>query len=276
VKTKKHERNNLTHQALADNPGRRQQRPIARTRILGVDVHDVTIEEALQRIQEMIEARTPHHIVTVNPEFVMIAQKHDEFRDVLNRADLQVADGIGIVWASRVNGKRIRGRVTGVDLVNAFSRLAGEQRYRLYLLGAAPGVAEIAARILADRHPGLVIVGTYSGSPRREEESQICDRIRQARPDVLLVAFGAPMQDIWIRRTMDILKVPVSIGVGGTFDFIAGVQTRAPGWMRELGLEWLYRLVREPRRWRRMLRLPRFVAAVIGSRVRLRIGRANK
>jgi N-acetylglucosaminyldiphosphoundecaprenol N-acetyl-beta-D-mannosaminyltransferase len=138
--------------------------------------------------------------------------------------------------------------------------------WRLYFLGAAPGVADRVATILQARYPGLVIAGAFPGSPAPAEEDDIVERIRAARSDVLLAAFGAPAQDLWIARNLSRLQVPVAMGVGGSLDFIAGVAKRAPVWIQRIGLEWLYRLIREPWRWRRQLALPRFVWQVLFAR----------
>jgi len=230
--------------------------------ILSVRVHRVTMEECLARVDAMAASGRPHHVVTVNPEFIMTARANAMFREVLNRADLAIPDGMGIVHAARMLGRPIRERVTGVDLVNRFAGVAAARGYRLFLLGAGPGVAERAATVLCRQWPGLVVAGTYGGSPRIGEQAEICRRINAARPHVLLVAYGSPHQDLWIARTRDLLNVPVSIGVGGTLDYIAGVVRRAPDWACALGLEWSYRLVSQPSRWRRMLALPRFAAGV--------------
>jgi N-acetylglucosaminyldiphosphoundecaprenol N-acetyl-beta-D-mannosaminyltransferase len=177
---------------------------------------------------------------------------------VINGADLAVPDGVGLVWAGRLLGHPFRGRVPGVELTRRLAALCAARGYRLYLLGAAPGVAEETARRLEAEYPGLAIAGTYAGSPAMEEEEDIVARIRAASPHLLLVAYGAPHQDLWLHRNLPRLGAVVGIGVGGTFDYISGRVPRAPAWMRRAGLEWLYRLVRQPWRWRRMLALPAF------------------
>jgi N-acetylglucosaminyldiphosphoundecaprenol N-acetyl-beta-D-mannosaminyltransferase len=241
---------------------RRYLRPDTAT-ILGVRVHRITRGTAIALLDEMVRSRRPHHVVTVNPEFVMIARKHREFRNVLLDADLAIPDGAGIVLASRLLGRPIYQRVTGVDVVDQFAGFARFRGYRFFFLGAAEGVAELAAEKLRRRYPGLIVAGTFSGSPSPEEEEEICRRIEASRPDVLLVAYGAPAQDLWIARTRSRLNVPVSIGVGGTLDYISGVVVRAPRWIRGAGFEWAYRLARQPTRWKRMLRLPWFALLVI-------------
>jgi N-acetylglucosaminyldiphosphoundecaprenol N-acetyl-beta-D-mannosaminyltransferase len=231
--------------------------------ILGVRVHDITMEQAGALMCEMALSGMPHHIIPVNPEMVMMAQVNKEFREVLERASLNLPDGTGILLAARILGLPIRERVTGVDTVKMLAGVAARNGLSLFLLGAAPGIAGRVAEILQKENPGLKIPGTYAGSPDPSEEDEICSRIEAARPHILLVAYGAPRQELWVARTMPRLKIPITMNVGGTFDFIAGVTTRAPVWLQDAGLEWLYRLAREPHRWRRMLKLPQFGAAVL-------------
>ncbi|MBN1562722.1 MAG: WecB/TagA/CpsF family glycosyltransferase [Anaerolineae bacterium] len=209
-----------------------------------------------------------HQICTVSPEFVMIAQQNPAFMRVLQEADLCVADGVGLLFAARYLGRPLPERVTGSDGVPLIAQRAAREGWSLYLLGAAPGIAEQAAARLIEQNPGLQIVGTYAGSPAPEEEDAIIERVNASGADILLVAYGAPRQDEWIARNRERLAVSVAMGVGGTFDFVAGVVPRAPRWMQRLALEWLFRLIRQPWRWRRMLRLPRFVWAVIRYRER--------
>jgi N-acetylglucosaminyldiphosphoundecaprenol N-acetyl-beta-D-mannosaminyltransferase len=224
-----------------------------RISILGVAVDDLTEAQALARVADFIASGGPHHIVTVNPEFVMEARRNAAFRATLGAADLATADGIGLLLVARWRGTPLQGRVTGVELTNLIAAEGARRGWSLFLLGAARGVAERAAAVLQARHPGLRIAGCYAGSPRPADEPHIRALILEAQPDVLLVAYGHPAQDLWIARNQPHLRVPVAIGVGGVFDYLAGVAPRAPGWMRRLGLEWLYRLARQPSRWRRIL-----------------------
>jgi len=235
--------------------------------LLGVRVDDVTFEEALSVIEGFIREGTPHQVVTVNPEFVMAARRDEEFRRILNAAHLALPDGIGLIWASRLLGRPLRERVAGSDLVPMIAALAAKRGYRLFLLGAAPGVAEEAAQRLRQENPGLTIAGTHAGSPAVEEEEEIVALVQAARPHVLLVAYGAPAQDKWIARNLERLGVPVCMGVGGALDFIAGVAKRAPRWVQRLGLEWLHRLIHQPWRWRRQLALVRFAGLVLRERL---------
>jgi N-acetylglucosaminyldiphosphoundecaprenol N-acetyl-beta-D-mannosaminyltransferase len=240
-----------------------------RLHILGVPLDSVTFDQLLESIAAwIVTGDRLYQICTVSPEFVMIAQDAPDFMRVLRSADLCVADGVGLLFAARYLGHPLPERVTGSDGVPLIAERAAREGWRLFLLGAAPGVAEKAAARLIEQNPGLQVVGTYAGSPAPEEEDEIVSRINASGADILFVAYGAPRQDQWIARNRARLAVRVAMGVGGTFDFIAGVVPRAPRWMRRMALEWLYRLYKQPWRWRRMLRLPRFVWAVIRYRER--------
>lgn len=231
--------------------------------ILGVPVHAVTAADTLDAVVRFMDAPRLHQICTVNPEFVMLAQSDPAFMVVLRQADLCIPDGVGLLYAARRRGRRLPERVAGSDLVYDLAALCARHGWRLFLLGAAPGVAATAGERLAQRYPGLVVAGTFAGSPDSAENDAIVARINAARADMLFVAYGAPRQDAWIARNRAALPtVRLALGVGGSLDFIAGRVRRAPLWVQRLHLEWFYRLLREPRRWRRMLALPRFVWAV--------------
>lgn len=232
-------------------------------RILGVRVDHVTTAETLDLMGDMVRRGEPNQVVTVNPEFIMEAQQNRAFRVVLDEADLALPDGQGILWAAQRLGHPLPERVTGSDTLPRIAAMCAQEGYRPFFLGAAPGVARRAAEILMQRYPGLDLAGTYSGSPDPAEEDEIVTRIRATHPEFLFVAYGAPRQDLWIHRNLERLGVPVCMGVGGAFDFIAGITPRAPLWMRQHGLEWLHRLMAQPYRWRRMLALPRFVCRVL-------------
>lgn len=227
--------------------------------VLGVRADRVDMAEALERIELLIEQHRQQsipaaQIVTVNPEFVWAARKNAAFRETINQAALVVADGMGIIWASRILRRPFSERVAGSDLLPLLAQRCAARGYRLFLLGAAPGVAEKAARVLQQRSPGLQIAGVYAGSPAPEEARHILGLIRAAHPDVLAVAYGAPKQDLWIRQHAAALGeagVSVAVGVGGTFDFLAGRVPRAPRWIQRIGLEWAFRVVAQPSRiWR--------------------------
>jgi len=236
-------------------------------KILDVQVHAVTMSQDLEIIKDMVASGLHHQVATVNPEFIMVAQQHEQFRQVLNSTSLSFADGIGVVWGSRILGHPLPERIPGVDVVDRVCALAAEDGLRVFLLGAAPGIAEEAAKRLQRRYPRLIIAGTFAGSPKPEDDEAICEIVKKTRPEILFVAYGAPNQDLWIARNHPRLPALVAMGVGGTFDFIVGKSVRAPKVLRSLGLEWLHRLIREPRRWKRMLALPRFAFAVFWEKV---------
>ena len=232
--------------------------------VLGVPVHAVNYDSWLRQIGEWIaQSKAARHVCTVNPEFIMIARGDAIFMHILRRADLCVPDGVGLLWASCHLGSPIAERVTGSDGLPMIARQAAQAGWRIFFLGAAEGVAQQAAQILSERYPGLLVAGAHSGSPAAAEEDAIVEQVNASGADILFVAYGAPEQDKWIARNLPRLNVALAMGVGGAFDFIAGSVPRAPRWMRARGLEWLYRLLRQPWRFKRMLRLPRFVIAVL-------------
>lgn len=252
----------------AEEPEATLQTPIQvdereRPHILGLPVDAITYAAWLERIGVWVKSGRPHHVCTINPEFIMIARQDVNFAHILRRADLCVPDGVGLLWAARHLGRPLPERVTGSDGVPIIAERAAQEGWKLFFLGAAPGVAERAAQILREQRPGLQVVGVYAGSPAPAEEDALVERVNASGADILFVAYGAPEQDKWIARNLPRLKVRMAMGVGGAFDFIAGVVPRAPDWMRRLGLEWAFRLVRQPWRFRRMLRLPRFVLTVV-------------
>jgi N-acetylglucosaminyldiphosphoundecaprenol N-acetyl-beta-D-mannosaminyltransferase len=219
--------------------------------------------ETLDAIGHFVEAGGAHQICTVNPEFIMAAQNDLEFRQILNRSALNLPDGIGVVWAARRIKRPIRERVAGSDLIYRLSERAAMTGWKMFLLGAAEGVADRAARQLRAKYPGVNIVGVWAGSPRSDDDAESLAQIQAAAPDIVLVAYGAPQQDKWIARNLVRSGVRVAIGIGGSLDFVVGTQRRAPQWIQRLNLEWLYRLLREPWRWRRQLALPKFVWRVV-------------
>ncbi|HEY52299.1 MAG TPA: WecB/TagA/CpsF family glycosyltransferase [Caldilineae bacterium] len=231
--------------------------------ILGVPIHPVTYESWLDLVADFVASGAPHQICTANPEFVMTAQRDPQFMAVLQNADLVLPDGAGLLWAAKRQGQALPERVTGSDGIYQLAERAAQVGWRLYLLGAGPGVAERTAEILQQRYPGLNIAGTFAGSPSEADYPEIAARIKAAAPDILLVAYGAPKQDLWIAEHMQDLQTPVGIGIGGAFDHVTGVRRRAPNWLIRLNLEWLWRLVTQPWRWRRQLQLPKFVWRVL-------------
>ncbi|MBE2220080.1 MAG: WecB/TagA/CpsF family glycosyltransferase [Anaerolineae bacterium] len=226
--------------------------------ILGIPIDDLNMEQALDRIEEFIQVGRStgktHQIATVNADFVVKAMKDPELRYLLQEADMATADGMPLVWGSRLLGVTLEDRVAGADMVPALAERAAKNGHSLYFLGAAPGIAAQAATMLQDQHPGLIVAGVKSPPYTSviDMDPGIIDEIKAANPDVLLVAFGNPKQEKWIGMYGRELGVPVMIGIGGTLDFITGNTKRAPEWMQRAGLEWLHRLLNEPRRlWKR-------------------------
>ncbi len=227
--------------------------------LLGVRIHRVTMPEAMERVAEFIRADTPHLIVTSDAAGIIRAQDDPEMRQIMNQADLVTADGAGVVLAARLLNLGIDTRVAGCDMVVEICRVAAEMGRSVYLLGAAPGVADKAAQKLQEQVPGLQIAGIRDGYFTPEQEPEIIAEIRELRPAALFVALGAPRQEKWIVAHMHELGVAVCIGVGGSFDVISGLKPRAPLWMQRCGMEWLYRSLKEPRRIARLGALPRIL-----------------
>lgn len=235
--------------------------------ILGVPIDNITLGEAVDRLVVFAQGSGQHHVMTPNPEMLVAAQKDPTFRSVLQSSTLNLPDGTGLLLAARFLGTPLRSRVTGVDAVSALCLRADVGP--VFLLGAAPGVAERAASLLRRKNPALVVAGTYAGSPDTEEEEAILQRINASGARLLFVAFGAPVQDLWIARTLKRMPgIKIAMGVGGAFDFLAGVRPRAPILLRLIGLEWLWRLLVEPARFGRM-----FTAVVVFPFLVLQRGR---
>ncbi len=232
--------------------------------VLNTPVHVITMEGTLQHVQQLMHEDRLHQIATTNPEFVMTAQEDEEFRHILQGCDLCIPDGIGLLLAARWIGSPLPERVPGSELVHKLAALAAQNKWKLFLLGAGPGVAQEAAHIFQNNYPELKIAGTYAGSPDPADNDAIVQRINESQADMLFVAYGAPRQDKWIARNRESLPtVKLALGVGGSLDFVTGKAQRAPIWVQNLGLEWLHRLLLEPWRWRRMLALPRFAFKVL-------------
>ena len=234
--------------------------------ILGCSVDTMNMEGVVAQIKQYLSQGISAHIITLNAEIVYSAQKDLELKRLINSAALVTPDGIGTVWAGRVLGYEIPERVTGIDLLHRLCRESLRAGWGISLLGAAPGVAEQAAEKLREDYPGIKITGVQHGYFQEEEIPAILHSINEQAPDVLLVALGAPRQEFWIRKHQRELGVPICIGVGGSFDVVAGNKKRAPELMIKMNLEWLYRLFKEPQRLQRQLVLPLFMTLVIKQR----------
>ncbi|MEX2046324.1 MAG: WecB/TagA/CpsF family glycosyltransferase [Chloroflexota bacterium] len=239
----------------------------ARVDVIGVGFDRVSLAAAVERILRRLEAGERTFVITANPEFVMLARKDAALARIAEDADLVVADGSGIVAASRMLGEGLP-RVPGRLLVDALVPHLAQRRSPIFFLGAAPGVAEHAAAELRRRAPGLAVAGVHAGSAEPEQDAESVARVRDTAAQVLFVAYGMPKQERWIARNLPALPaVRIAIGVGGVFDQLAGVQKVPPAALHAIGLEWLWRLAREPRRWRRQRVLPLFALLVLRKRL---------
>lgn len=233
---------------------------------LGVEVTAGDSRGVLEEVDSAVENRKPTFIVAINPEKIIKANNDLELKKLINEADIKIPDGIGVIMASKLSGGNIRKRVTGIDLMNAICRRASEKGYKVFLFGAAPSIAEKAGVILTEKYKGIKIVGTADGYYK--DESEIISKLEKASPDILFIALGSPKQEYFIRKYKHVLNIPVMMGVGGSFDVTCGNIKRAPLWMRNCGLEWLYRLMKEPRRIKRQMALPMFLIDVLQERVK--------
>ncbi len=242
--------------------------------ILGVRVDDVTMAETVAWVEAMVDA--PHagcrQIATVNPEFIIAARHNPEFAGVLAACDLNVPDGANLVRGARFLGKSLRERVGGCDLTIRLAARASECGWKIFLLGAHEGVAAAAGTQLCARYPRLQIVGTYAGSPAPSETEGIVTRVNDSGAQLLFVAYGAPAQELWLAQQRGRLAARVTMGVGGSFDYISGRVPRAPKWLQRAGLEWLFRLVRQPWRIKRQQVLVEFAWSVFRARVSYKNG----
>ncbi len=227
-----------------------------RVNILGVEVDSLTMSQAVEKCEDLISQRIPSMVATANAEMIMRATKDDELKSILNRASLVVPDGAGTVWAAHHLGCKMPERVAGYDLAQEILKLAPSKNQRIFFFGSAPGVAEKAKIKAENLYPNVKVVGCRDGFFKPEEESEIVDMIKKSRPDVLL---GVPKQEKFLAHHLKDLNVPLSIGVGGTFDVMAGVMKRAPEWMQKAKLEWLFRGLMQPSRAGRLMSLPKFV-----------------
>jgi len=234
-----------------------------RINILGVQVDMVTIPEAADKIVEFLSEDKFHTVYTPNSEIIMEAYRDEAFSEVLNEADLLTADGIGVVYASKYLKKPLKERAAGYDIARLLLQKLNYTDHKLFLFGGKPGVAELAMENMKKDYPQLNIVGTRNGYFSEEEEDEIIAQINESGADILFVCLGAPRQEKWIYKHKDKLKVKVAMGVGGSIDVFAGTVQRAPEFFCKTGLEWFYRLMKEPWRAKRMTDLPKFAVTVL-------------
>ncbi|MFA4996276.1 MAG: WecB/TagA/CpsF family glycosyltransferase [Patescibacteria group bacterium] len=273
---------------------------MSKIKILDIKIDNFKSDQVTEKLDTFILQKKPVLICTPNTEFIVSAQEDGYFKEILNdTSSLNLPDGFGLLWAARFNTlptpeisfireatiiiewilsillipllpsffkNPLEERVTGADFTRKIAKFAANNKLRMFLLGGAPTVAERTALQLQTEIPGLKISGVYSG--KAEETNQMLEAINKSRTDILLVAFGAPKQEKWLAENLNKTKCKIGIGVGGSFDFIAGVKKRAPKWMQKSGLEWLYRLIKEPIRIKRQMALPKFLWLILINRLK--------
>lgn len=232
-------------------------------KILGVPVHPYTMKGAVEIILERVSEKQKTFVVTANAEIIMMGQSDTEYMEILNKAALVLPDGAGTVWAGRKLGFDVPERVAGYDLFLLLMAEAAQNKLKVFFFGSAPGVAEEAKQKCEILYPSVSIVGCRDGYFKEEDNLAIVEEINSSGADLLFVALGAPKQEKWLAKYQDILKPSLLMGIGGSFDVVAGKMERAPKWMQEASLEWLFRLYKQPTRFRRMLVLPKFVLKVL-------------
>ncbi|GGD28509.1 WecB/TagA/CpsF family glycosyltransferase [Pontibacillus salipaludis] len=239
----------------------RETREVTKETYLGVDVSRYSYNELIEQTQEDIKENKKSFIVAINPEKILKAQEDPALLQLLNKATYQIPDGVGVLLASKLNGGAIKERITGIDMFLALCEQASKSEQSVFLYGAKPGVAEKAKETLLAKYPNLNVAGVLDGYEKDEEK--VIRTINEAKPDILFVALGSPGQENWIVDNMDRLDVRIFQGVGGSFDVLSGNIKRAPEILQKLGMEWLYRLLKEPRRIKRQMRLPLFLVKVL-------------
>ena len=237
-----------------------------KTDIMGIAFDNVTMQQALERAAEILRGEKTCYAVTPNAEIAYEALKDEKLRALLNEADLVLPDGAGVVLASKILKTPLKQKVAGVDFADGLLGLLAGSGKSVYLLGSKPGIAELAAEKMKQKHPGLIVCGMHDGY--FQDEAPVIEAVNEAKPDVLFVCLGAPKQELFMKRHQKDLTCKLMIGLGGSLDSFAGTVKRAPKWMIAANLEWLYRLIKEPKRFGRMLRLPKYLWAVVCKRIR--------
>ena len=235
---------------------------MGKTKILGVPFDTLTMQQAADKAVSLLDTNGQHYICTPNPEIVMSANEDHELMGILRAADLVTPDGVGVVWASKYSSTKINERVSGYDLVLEIFERIKDTEHTVYMFGGAPGVAEKASQLMMQKYKGLKVVGCHDGYFDEKEERNIIAEIKRLQPSLLLVGLGSPKQEKWIYNNLRLTAAKLAIGIGGSFDVMSGNVKRAPKIFCKLGLEWFYRLVSQPTRFKRMLKLPKFVFKV--------------
>lgn len=237
-----------------------------KTDVLGVRYDNVTMEEALAKGREILDGHKTCYCVTPNAEMAYEALHDASFRELLNGAELVLPDGAGVILGAKLLKTPLKQKVAGIEFAQNMLPIMAEMGIRLFLLGGKPGVAELAAEKMLEQNPDLIICGMADGYYK--DELSVLNRINESQADALYVCLGSPKQEYFMHKYVDAMGVKLMCGLGGTLDGIAGTVKRAPRWMIRLQLEWLYRLIKEPRRFKRMLRLPKFIFAALKKRMK--------
>ncbi|HCC07709.1 MAG TPA: glycosyltransferase [Clostridiales bacterium] len=241
---------------------------MSKVNILGVNIDKVTMKDAIKMVMVFLESDKLNPIYTPNPEFIMNAREDGEFKKILNEGALVIPDGIGVIYAARINGEPLLERVPGYELTENILKEISDKKYTAYFLGAKGDIAKLAAERMMEKYPGLKVVGWRNGYFKTEDENEIIDEINRLGVDYLVVGLGSPRQEKFIYRNKEKLKVKAAIGNGGTLDIMAGIAKRAPVIFQKTGLEWFYRLLKQPSRFGRMLKLPEFMSIIIWNRIK--------
>ena len=229
-------------------------------KVLGIQVNTENYDEIIPKVFERIETKEKSLIVAINPEKIIKAKEDPALKKLLNEAEFQIPDGIGVILASKIQKGHITSRVTGVDMMLRLCQEAAKRKKPIFLYGGKPGVADKAAVKLRELYPGIIVAGTQDGYEK--DQNKVIEKINDAKPDLLFVAMGSPKQENWINANRDQLHPTIYQGVGGSFDVLAGTVKRAPEAFQKVGLEWFYRLMKEPKRLKRQLALPLFLLEV--------------
>lgn len=239
-----------------------------RVKFLNTYVDALTMEETLEKIQTYIDNKECVQHVVINAGKINLMQENEELVKIINECPIINADGQSIVWGSKLLGNTLPERVAGIDIFTELVRISSEKGYKPYFFGAKEEVVTEVVRKFKDMYPNLQVAGYRNGYFKEEESESIAEDINKSGADILFVAFSSPMKEFWIRKNMDIMKVPFAMGVGGSFDVIAGKTTRAPKWMQKCGLEWFHRFIQEPRRMfkRYIIGNLKFVKLVLNNR----------
>ena len=234
--------------------------------VLDTKFDNLNMEEALDMACELMERRCGAYVVTPNPEIVLLCRENSEMSRAVEEAPLVIADGVGVIYGAKILGTPLKEKLPGIDFSCGLMRRMAERGQSVFLFGAKPGVADTAAEKIKKLFPGIKIAGTNDGY--FTDDRPIVEKINAARPDLLLVCLGAPKQELWMRSHAGSLDAGLMIGAGGSMDVFAGTVQRAPEGWQKAGLEWLYRLIKEPRRIGRMMKLPKFMLLVMARRMR--------